>query len=178
MTGLAVVVDFLNTLDERSFSRRGVVHTGGDVLVSPAALADWLADHSLVDAGTRMRQEDLDAAVELRAALRAALAHQEGVVDDVLARFPLRLTVLGQDGTLGLLPAGPHVALGRLVTTVAHAVADGRWRRVRLCAAPDCRWAFHDTSRGGAGRWCAMAVCGNRHKTRTYRGTQRAKETG
>ncbi|MFF0223732.1 CGNR zinc finger domain-containing protein [Streptomyces sp. NPDC004629] len=35
--------------------------------------------------------------------------------------------------------------------------------------APDCRCAFHDTSRGGAGRWCSMAACGNRIKARTCR---------
>jgi hypothetical protein len=169
------VVDFLNTLDVRSFSRHGVVHTGGDVLSSSAALADWLADHSLLSPGTRMGKADLLAALGLRAALRAALSQQESLADAVLTRFPLRLTV-GPAGTLDLAPAGgAHVALGRLVATVAHAVADGRWRRVRLCAAQDCRWAFHDTSRSGAGRWCSMAVCGNRQKTRAYRALRKGE---
>lgn len=164
---LEVVVRFLNTLDERSFSRHGVVHAGGDALSSPGALADWLADHALVDAGTELGEADLAAAVELRTALRAAMAGADS--DAALARFPLRLAAVGPAGTLDLVPAGPTAFLGPLVAEVARAVADGRWRRVRLCAAPDCRWAFHDTSRNGTGRWCAMSSCGNRHKTRAYR---------
>lgn len=174
---LGVVVGFLNTLDERSFSRHGVAHDGGEALDSPGALAAWLADHALAGPRTRLGERDLAAALALRAALRAALTPHEGPagsggpdIDAVLAGFPLRLT-LAADGTLGLGPAadGPHPALARLAAAVALAVADGRWHRVRLCAAPDCRWAFHDTSRGGAGRWCSMAACGNRVKTRAYR---------
>jgi len=167
-----VVVAFLNTLDERSFSRHGVAHTGGDALGSPAALADWCADHGL-SAAEPVGEEELAAAVELRAGLRAAMAGTDTDADAVLARFPLRLATLGPPGALDLVADGLHPALGRLVVAVARAVADGRWRRVRLCAAPDCRWAFHDTSRNGAGRWCAMATCGNRHKTRTYRERRR-----
>ncbi|WP_308436379.1 CGNR zinc finger domain-containing protein [Lentzea cavernae] len=28
---------------------------------------------------------------------------------------------------------------------------------------------LHDISRNGRGCWCAQEICGNRHKTRTYR---------
>ncbi|GHH38954.1 CGNR zinc finger domain-containing protein [Lentzea cavernae] len=56
-----------------------------------------------------------------------------------------------------------------VVEAVANGVARGDWAQVELCAAPDCRWAFHDVSRNGRGRWCAMEICGNRHETRTYR---------
>jgi predicted RNA-binding Zn ribbon-like protein len=59
--------------------------------------------------------------------------------------------------------------LDAIVETVANSVAKGDWPRVKLCAAPDCRWAFYDVSRNGRGRWCAMEICGNRQKTRTYR---------
>ncbi|MFF4567490.1 CGNR zinc finger domain-containing protein [Streptomyces sp. NPDC001435] len=55
---------------------------------------------------------------------------------------------------------------------MATAVADGSLKRLKLCASSDCRWASRDTSRSGGGRWCSMAVCGNRHKTRAYRRRQ------
>jgi predicted RNA-binding Zn ribbon-like protein len=62
--------------------------------------------------------------------------------------------------------------LDAIVVNVATSVAGGDWGRLKLCAAPDCRWAFYGTSRNGSGRWCSMGACGNRHKTRAYRRRQ------
>ena len=75
----------------------------------------------------------------------------------------------GAADRLRLAAATDVPGLGVLVETIAISVAEGRWSRVKLCASPDCRWAFYDTSRSGGGRWCSMEVCGNRHKTRAYR---------
>ena len=61
-----------------------------------------------------------------------------------------------------------------IAAIVADCAADGSWHRLRICAAPDCRWVFYDTSRSGAGRWCSMATCGNRDKTRRYRDRRQA----
>ncbi|AXX31646.1 Protein of unknown function DUF1470 [Actinosynnema pretiosum subsp. pretiosum] len=159
-----VVEAFLNTLDERTFSRHGEAHAPTDELTSEAALAHWLARHGLAPEGVRPSAAHLAAARELRAALRRSLAEP---VTTPLA-FPLRLV---PDGEGGLRVAAEPVAPGvdALLDLVVAAVGDGRWRRVRLCAAPDCRWAFYDTSRNGGGRWCSMAVCGNRTKTKAYR---------
>ena len=77
-----------------------------------------------------------------------------------------------EDGRLRLASPIGNPALAVIVAAVGNAVADSTWHRLRLCAAPDCRWAFVDTSRGGNGRWCSMEVCGNRQKTRTYRTRQ------
>jgi len=129
------VVDFLNTLDERTFSRHGEHHVPSDAL------------------------EPGDA-VTLRTALRQALSGGE----PDLTAFPLRLT-----GNLRLTADTGTPWLDPVVESVAVSVATGDWKRLKLCAAPDCRWAFYDTSRNGRGRWCDMEVCGNRHKTRTYR---------
>ena len=40
--------------------------------------------------------------------------------------------------------------------------------RLRPCANPECSLFFLDRSRGGAGRWCSMAACGNRAKARRH----------
>lgn len=62
-----------------------------------------------------------------------------------------------------------------LLLTVRDAQADGTWPRLKLCANPDCGWAFFDRSRNRQGTWCTMAVCGNRLKNRRFRA--RAGET-
>ena len=189
--GLQTVHDFLNTVDERRFSVRGVQHNGGDALAGPGDLSAWLAGRGMIPAGTRAHPEDLAAAKALRDALRGVLTlrarHRAddqtggGAAGDAasgtlaranaaLGAFPLRVQV-GPGGTPGLLPAGDGVrsALAVIAAATAAAEAAGTWKRLKICAAPDCRWVFYDTSRGGAGRWCSMRACGNRDKTRAYR---------
>ena len=175
---LAVLQDFLNTRDERSFTVHGTRHPGGDELATPAALTSWLVRRGLIHAGTRASDADLRQAHALREALRGALAARAGsgwdglaTANGTLAVLSLRIE-LGADGTPRLSPvAGGAVpaALTRLAASAAAAAADGSWQRLKMCAAPDCRWVFHDTSRNGLGRWCSMRVCGNRGKTRAYR---------
>jgi predicted RNA-binding Zn ribbon-like protein len=170
---LVVVEQFLNTLDERSFRQRGEQRVPGDDLTSVEALAAWFQAHELTPTGQELHPSDLSAAVALRAALRAALTDGSDAtaIADVLARFPLRLA---PDAAGGLrITADSGVAgLDVIVGNVATAVAGGDWGRLKLCSAPDCRWAFHDTSRNGSSRWCSMNACGNRHKTRAYRRRQ------
>ncbi len=61
----------------------------------------------------------------------------------------------------------------RAIAVAAHAYlavrARGEWPRLKVCASPDCRWAFLDTTRNRSRRWCDMAGCGNRAKNRTWR---------
>ncbi|MBB2903427.1 hypothetical protein FHR75_004269 [Kineococcus radiotolerans] len=183
---LDLVEQFLNTLDQRAFTRHGREHTAADELTSLEALTAWLQAHDLASADTALHPRDLDTAVALRTALRDVLgdastsaplqAPREPALsqadptpaENLLARFPLRL-VPDPPGRLRLAAATGVAGLDVIVETVAASAATGRWARLKLCAAPDCRWAFHDTSRSGAGRWCSMEICGNRHKTRSYR---------
>jgi predicted RNA-binding Zn ribbon-like protein len=167
---LVVVGEFLNTLDERSFRQRGEQRVPGDELTSVDALSAWLEAHGLATAGQELHPSDLSTAVALRAALRAALTDGSDVtgIADVLARFPLRLAP-DPAGGLRITADSGVAGLDVIVENVATAVAGGDWGRLKLCSAPDCRWAFHDTSRNGGARWCSMNACGNRHKTRAYR---------
>ena len=34
--------------------------------------------------------------------------------------------------------------------------ARSEWPRLKVCASPECRWAFLDTTRNRSRRWCAM----------------------
>jgi predicted RNA-binding Zn ribbon-like protein len=164
---LHLVEEFLNTVDERSFSRHGQMHVGGERLTSPGELADWLAERDLADAGAPLGEADLAGAIALRTTLRQSLSG-DGDAATAFADYPLQL-VPHRSGELRLAARSGRRWLDAIVETVAVSVAQGDWGRIKLCAAPDCRWAFRDTSRNGRGRWCDMNVCGNRHKTRTYR---------
>jgi predicted RNA-binding Zn ribbon-like protein len=167
VAALNLIEEFLNTVDERSFSRHGQIHLGGEQLTSPGELADWLTDRDLADADAPLGQADLASAIALRTTLRQLLS---GDVDAATAfvDYPLQLAPQ-RSGGLRLAAGSGKRWLDVIVETVAASVGRGDWGRIKLCAAPDCRWAFHDTSRSGRGRWCDMNVCGNRHKTRTYR---------
>jgi hypothetical protein len=164
---LVVVEQFLNTVDERTFSWHGEKHVKTDGLTSVKALSEWLEAHDLDTAGEELHPSDLAAARTLRGALRSALTDgNEG--GQALADFPLRLAP-DSSGSLRISAASGVAGLDFIVETVAASVGGGSWRRLKLCASPDCRWAFYDTSRSGTSRWCRMEVCGNRHKTRAYR---------
>lgn len=188
---LQTVEDFLNTLDERRFSLHGVPHTGGDALATPGDLSAWLASHEMISGATPARPRDLAMARALREALRSLLklravppaADQAGTgiacgtVSDALLRANGALDAhllrvqADANGTPGLMPAsrGVRAALAAISAAVVLAEAAGTWKRLKICAAADCRWVFYDTSRAGAGRWCSMQICGNRDKTRAYR---------
>jgi predicted RNA-binding Zn ribbon-like protein len=167
---LNLVEQFLNTLDERTFSWHGQKHVPSDGLPSVEALTSWLETRGLVAAGQEMGPSDLAAVVALRAALREALTggSDEAQAAQALARFPLRLAP-DSAGRLRMAADSGVAGLDLIVETVAASVAGGSWTRLKLCASADCRWAFYDTSRSGGGRWCSMEACGNRHKTRAYR---------
>ena len=166
---------FLNTLDERSFVRRGRRHLGGDLLADEEALAGWLADRGLLRPGEPVDRDSFALAVALRRALRRALAARAGLWADsgavVLESLPLYLGV-DPSGMVRLRPleeGSARGAIASLAADVANAVAAGTWSRLKMCASADCRWVVYDDSRNGLGRWCAMGSCGNRAKTRTYR---------
>lgn len=167
---LVVVEQFLNTLDERAFSRHGNHHVATDELTSPEALTQWMAAHGLADEDHELRLPELTTALSLRAAVRESLRGGTDSADlaQTLAAFPLRLAP-DSSRRLHLAAATGVRGLDVIVETIATSVAEGRWNRLKLCASPDCHWAFYDTSRSGGGRWCSMEVCGNRHKTRAYR---------
>jgi predicted RNA-binding Zn ribbon-like protein len=45
--------------------------------------------------------------------------------------------------------------------------------RIRICGGPDCGWIYVDRSRNRLRRWCQMATCGTREKSRRrYRRTR------
>jgi predicted RNA-binding Zn ribbon-like protein len=172
---LQLVIDFVNTLDLEGET---------DEIGTPGALAEWLRSRELLDDATpAIRAPQRVQAIELREALRAAMLAHNGVHRELPATAELdRAARRGQlsvrfclDGSIRLEPraGGFAGALAQLLVPVARAAADGTWERLKACRADACQWAFYDHSRNHSGRWCDMAVCGNRTKVRAYR-TKRA----
>jgi predicted RNA-binding Zn ribbon-like protein len=169
---LETVRAFVNTLD---------IDDAIEELARPADLVRWLAEHELLGgaASARASGDDLRHATELREALRAHLLAHHGeepdpaaveILDAAARRARLTLRFTGP-GATELQPeaAGVDGALGRLLRIVSAAIDDGTWRRLKVCPADTCLWAFYDTSRNRSAVWCDMRVCGNRAKVRGYR---------
>jgi len=173
---LETLRSFINTLD---------IEQGTDAIASPAGLRQWLTEAHLAPAGVRVLATDVAAARDLREALRAAAAANHAgtsLPDDVLAvlnrvadRADLAVRIT-PDRQWRLLPraAGVAGALGLLVALVIEAMSDGTWRRLKVCVNDACQWAFFDTSRTGTGKWCSMAICGNRAKQEAWRARRRS----
>jgi len=61
---------------------------------------------------------------------------------------------------------------GQIAFAFAQLIAD-KPDRIRVCANPDCRWAFYDESRNRTRRWCSSQACGNVMKVRRHRARHR-----
>lgn len=170
---------FVNTRD---------IESATDELATPAALGAWFVERGLLDAGAVPTSRDHEQAIAAREALRALLVANGGGPAapesfDVLNAAAERAELGAQFGPAGADPfvpraGGPAGALGRILGIAHAAMADGTWSRLKACPDETCRWAFYDHSRNGSGRWCSMAVCGNRNKGQAFRARRKATEPG
>ncbi len=179
----ALLYDFLNTRDLRTYVEGGAPHEVGDELATSGDLEAWMDRHGLRRAKGRLTGDEHQRALDLRAALRAFVGLEpadRGADDQVAARlnaacasFPL-LTVAAP-GTVELRPAGDGgvSGLGRILGQLHRLSQTGRLDRLRTCGSEECRWVFFDRSKPGNRRWCSSTLCGNRQKTRAYRRRQR-----
>lgn len=167
---LDVVRRLINTRD---------IEAGTDALSTPRGCVRWLRQEGLLARSvSTFSRAEADQLVAVREALRSALAAGEGGLDDdVLAELnsaaeaaclTIRFTPTGS-WKVHSSADGVWQAIGRLVSIVIEAMADGTWSRLKVCADDGCRWAFYDRSRARSARWCSMRVCGNRAKQRAWR---------
>jgi predicted RNA-binding Zn ribbon-like protein len=166
---LGLVQRFVNTAD---------LGQGTDRFADPVGLAAWLGDNGMaaeIDTAGR------DRVVAAREAIRKLLLANHGAEPDQEAIATLdraaKITVaFDAAGTARLEPANPDGVdgvLARLLAIVANAQSDGTWSRLKACPSDTCHWAFYDRSRNRSRTWCAMSVCGNRAKARSYRARHR-----
>ena len=161
---LRLVQELVNTVDHEH---------GREWLATPALLRDWLVERDLLPVGIRVRRDDFDRALALRAAFRELLG-AEGELGprprEALERAALaaRLIFRFQGSDVVLVPSAGGVpgALGLILVPVFAAIQDGSWTRLKACR--NCKWAFYDYSKNRSAAWCSMRLCGNRRKTRAY----------
>ncbi|PZF82671.1 CGNR zinc finger domain-containing protein [Jiangella anatolica] len=178
LVGNALCLDFANTVNARPVARR-------DWLASPEEVTTWArAVGHPVDGDPSLRFT-LPAARDLREAVFRVfepLAHGEAAPPDDLetvhathAEGFARGRIVADGETFRLVWAEPQTLRVLLWDVAASAVGlltTGPLHRLGDC--PSCHWLFLDTSKNGRRRWCSMATCGSRDKSRRYYETRSA----
>ena len=156
-----------------------------ELLTDPESSRKWLTEAGLLAPGAGVSACDQGDLLELREAIRSLLyANHDGSTDPeataTLSRLaeehPVGFKVTAEgEVVLDLEPAASGGDLiGQAIGIIARAQERDEWRRLKICPAEDCRWAFYDASKNRGGTWCRMEVCGNRNKNRRYREGQSA----
>jgi predicted RNA-binding Zn ribbon-like protein len=179
---VALLYDFVNSVDLRRYVEQGVAHDPGDEFATPAQLQSWLQARGLLKRGARVSRAERRDALELRDALRLFLAAAPagrgsamGPLTASATRFPLEVAA-SRDRVLDLRPVASSATsgLGRVLVELVRLSDSGRLERVKTCDSDECRWVFYDRTKPGNRRWCSSDRCGNREKTRTYRKRHRS----
>lgn len=101
---------------------------------------------------------------------RAPRAEDVAMVNEAARAAPPTAS-LAPDGFTAVPPAG--ASLSSILSLLARDTVDlftGPYAlRIRECVAEDCSLFFVDRSRPGSRRWCAMAACGEKASSATYR---------
>jgi predicted RNA-binding Zn ribbon-like protein len=137
----------------------------------------WLLAKGLVSSSARVDGNEAARLRELREALRTlavsnhrsvASPHGAGLLGRAWPHARLRVEV-DDAGETRLEPSvsGVDAAVATLLGILHEAQLLGHWPRMKACK--DCGYVFYDRSKNRSAAWCAMSICGNRTKNRTYR---------
>jgi predicted RNA-binding Zn ribbon-like protein len=143
-----------------------------DRLGTGAKAETWLKDKALVAATDAVTDDDATRLRGLREAIRGLLMRQVGGAAFERAELAV---VIDDDGRTTLEPVHPGTdgAVATLLGILHEAQLSGHWERMKGCR--QCEYAFYDRSKNRSSTWCAMSICGNRTKNRTY--YQRRRDT-
>ena len=179
---LALLYEFVNSLDLRCFVERGAPHPTGDEIGTPDQLRNWMRTRGLLARGATVSADAHRQALQLRKAIRdfigtapdARSRHPElaASFSAVGAAFPVVVRAY-DDGHIGMEPAPAASGLSRVLAELHCLDQVGGLNRLKMCASNECHWIFYDRSKPGNRRWCSSALCGNREKTRSYRSRNR-----
>jgi predicted RNA-binding Zn ribbon-like protein len=183
---LALLYEFLNTIDLRTFVEQGRPRTTADELATPVQLKAWLRERGLLAKGNAMSTENHRQTLNLREALRSYLeaspedragnCNSAARLSVACAAYPVVLMV-SNTGAVTLQPAPGTSGLGRVVAEFFALAETGRLDRLKVCDSDECHWIFFDRSKPSNRRWCSSSLCGNRQKTRAYRDRHRNGES-
>ncbi|MEU9713564.1 MULTISPECIES: CGNR zinc finger domain-containing protein [unclassified Streptomyces] len=157
-----------------AFCNTATLLRGADEFARPETAGAWLRAHGHPEAVT---PAELAALTKARETVRAFLADRTSPEAlDALNRQICSVAgapAVRPDGALTLRPADGGPAAEIVRTVLEALLRDGltgrHATRLKVCAAPECRWVFYDRAPSSNGLWCDMDVCGARHKMRAYR---------
>ena len=131
----------------------------------------WLLEKRLVAPGDVLSEAEATRLRELREAIRALVIEPgpqvANAVREAAGDAPLTVAI-DETGRTALEPARGAVdgAVAALLGILHEAQVSGDWSRLKGCRK--CEYAFFDRSKNRSAAWCAMSMCGNRSKNRTY----------
>lgn len=159
--------------------------TDRDLLRELEPAQRWFTAAGLLTAGDVLGPDELRLARQVRENVRLLLTANAGSKEPSAADLePLSTLAQECQPRLRIDPNGEvHLeskpgrglqgAWLRLLLIIRDAQLDHTWQRLKACENDECRWAFYDRSHSRRGRWCDMAVCGNRMKNRGLRTRRR-----
>lgn len=171
-----LALDLANTVVYRNVPARR-----DDRLRSKSILSDWshAGGHGRLSASHLRLGQVLRAREAIDCFFRAAAAGQidlyawKSLVGLYAHSLPPRGHATAMSG-IGLMAAARSTSF---VLRALHAAVElalsAELARVKVC--PGCGWLFIDRTRNAAKRWCIMALCGNRSKTRRHYRRKRAR---
>jgi len=179
---LALLYEFLNSADLRTYVEKGAQHVRSDELGTPTQLEHWMRERGILKSGEAATVADHRKALQLRDTLRKflqlppslkATARQRAECFNAASTIYPLVVVSTPAATLKLQPAPGVNGLGLVLAEMFALAENGRLPRLKMCGSDECQWVFFDRSKPGNRRWCSSLLCGNRQKTRDYR--KRAK---
>lgn len=136
----------------------------------------WLRQKKLIGRDERVTEAEAAHLRELREAIRALAQANHGELADRRAIAAIRRA--SRDASIALdidrmgvtslagRSRGVPGAVATLLAILHEAQLTGHWLRMKGCR--QCGYAFFDRSKNRSAAWCAMSICGNRTKNRTY----------
>ena len=150
-----------------------------DLLEDPAASTAWLKGEGF-SPEMPLRKRHVTRLIDFRETMRSVAASDsvtnEGIewLFDETIETAIRFRVIdGVPHVVGAAEDASDRYVDTLTVILGEAVREGSWARFKICANPDCRWAFYDHSKNSSGRWCSMEYCGSRAKISTFRAKNR-----
>nr|WP_249797977.1 ABATE domain-containing protein [Bradyrhizobium sp. 199] len=170
-----LALDFANTI-----SWRGTDHEVDHLRDADGILA-WAKHAGLVGVDfslpTRQRALLVDQGRSLRTAIdevgAAIAAGAEpaaqglAVIHDLAARTFMAASLTGAPARIAFTHADQII--GPLAWAAVDLLRGDELGRLKRCPQHDCHWLFIDRTKNRSRRWCEMATCGNRAKTRSRR---------
>ncbi len=169
----SLCLDFVATVAKRGMGDK-------EMLATPENLQTWFYVAGLTSVDKPVTEAELGLARELREAIHhlARMRVDEKKPDatairtvNAAAQAGTPATTMDLDG-LTAIPA-PEAPLYASLSVIAREAVElftgPHAHRIRDCIGHDCSLFFVDRSRPGSRRWCAMAACGEKASSASYR---------